>query len=168
MPQPFKLVLVLLLAAALAAGCGGDDDSPSGGGGDGAEKTEQAEKADGTDKTEKADKSDGSTAAAKPKKKKSARAEMVGCIEDEGFEVDHEGDDEEKATNYTVKAGGKKKAEIIIHSNKNQAASTARKVGEEKGINSIPFGRVEFRNNDAATDTEAGVLANCVAEAYVH
>ncbi len=89
-------------------------------------------------------------------------------MEDEGFEVSHEGDDEEKATNYTVEAGGKKKAEIIIHSNKGDAASAARKVGEEKGINSIPFGRVEFRNNDSATNTEAGVLANCVAEAYVH
>lgn len=155
MRQPLKLVLALFLAAALAAGCGGDDDSPSGGGGEGAEKTEQAEK------------DNGATPSAKPKKKKSARAGMVKCIEDEGFEVDHEGD-EEKATNYTVEGGGKKKAEIIIHSNENDAAGAARKVGEEKGVNSIPFGRVEFRNNDDATDTEAGVLANCVAEAYVH
>ena len=159
MRQPLKLVLALLLAAALAAGCG-DDDSSSGGGGDGAKKTEQAEKA------EKAD--NGATPSAKPKKKRSARAEMVKCVEDEGFEISHEGDDAEKATNYTVEGGGKKKAEIIIHSNKNDAAGAARKVGEEKGINSIPFGRVEFRNNDGATDREAGVLANCVAEAYVH
>ena len=158
MRQPLKLVLALLLAAALAAGCGGDDDSSSGGGGEGSEKTEKAEKAD-----------NGATPSAKPKtKKKSARAEMVKCMEDEGFEVDHEGDDAEKATNYTVEGGGKKKAEIIIHSNKNDAAGAARKAGEEKGINSIPFGRVEFRNNDDATNTEAGVLANCVAEAYVH
>ena len=160
MRQPLKLVLALLLAAALAAGCGGDDDSSSGGGGEGSEKTEKTEKA------EKAD--NGATPSAKPKKKKSARAEMVKCMEDEGFEVDHEGDDAEKATNYTVEGGGKKKAEIIIHSNKNDAAGAARKAGEEKGINSIPFGRVEFRNNDDATNTEAGVLANCVAEAYVH
>lgn len=156
MRQPLKLVLALFLAAALAAGCGGDDDSSGGGGGDGSEKTEQAES------------SNGATPSAKPKKKKSARAEMVKCIEDEGFDVSHEGDDEEKATDYTVEGGGKKKAEIIIHSNKNDAAGAARKIGEEKGINSIPFGRVEFRNNDAATDREAGVLANCVAEAYVH
>ena len=154
MRQPLNLVLVLVLAAALAAGCGGDDDSSSGGGGDGSEKTEKAD--------------NGATPSAKPKKKKSARAEMVKCIEDEGFEVSHKGDDEEKATNYTVERGGKKKADIIIHSNKNDAAGAARKVGEEKGVNSIPFGRVEFRNNDAATDTEAGLLANCVAEAYVH
>ncbi|HEV2774875.1 MAG TPA: hypothetical protein VGV90_04725 [Solirubrobacteraceae bacterium] len=160
MRQPLKLFLALVLAATLAAGCGSDDDSPDGGGGGGA-ASEQAENG------ENSEQADGSNPAAKPKKK-SARAEMVSCMEDEGFEVSHEGDDEEKATNYTVEAGGKKKAEIIIHSNKNDAAGAARKVGEEKGINSIPFGRVEFRNNDDATDTEAGVLANCVAEAYVH
>jgi len=154
MRQPLKLVLVVVLAAALAVGCGSDDDSSGGGGGSG-----------GSDKPKP--KASANGADAKPKKK-SARAEMVKCMEDEGFEVSHEGDDEEKATNYTIEAGGKKKAEIIIHSNKNDAAGTARKVGEEKGVNSIPFGRVEFRNNDAATDTEAGVLANCVAEAYVH
>lgn len=152
MRQPFKLVLVLVLAAALAAGCGSDDE-PSGGGADNGDAG--AERADAPKK------------AAKPKKK-SARAEMVKCMEDEGFEVSHKGDDEEKATDYTVQAGGKKKAEIIIHSNKSDAAGAARKVGEAKGINSIPFGRVEFRNNDAATDREAGILANCVAEAYVH
>jgi hypothetical protein len=153
MRRPFTLILTLLLAAALAGGCGGDDESSSGGGGDGG--------------SEKAEQGDGAKTAGKPKKK-STRAEMVKCIEDEGFEISHEGDDEEKATNYTVEGGGKKKADIIIHSNKNDAAGAARKVGEEKGINSIPFGRVEFRNNDDATDTEAGVLANCVAEAYVH
>ena len=152
MRQPLKLFLVLVLAAAFAAGCGSDDDSPSGGAGNGDAAAEQG---DAPKKT------------AKPKKK-SARAEMVKCMEDEGFEVDHEGDDAEKATNYTVEGGGKKKADIIIHSNKNDAAGAARKAGEEKGINSIPFGRVEFRNNDDATNTEAGVLANCVAEAYVH
>jgi hypothetical protein len=152
MRQPLKLVLVLVLAAAFAAGCGSDDDSPSGANGNGDDAAER---------------SDAPKKAAKPKKK-SARAEMVKCMEDEGFEVDHEGDDAEKATNYTVEGGGKKKAEIIIHSNKNDAAGAARKAGEEKGINSIPFGRVEFRNNDDATNTEAGVLANCVAEAYVH
>ncbi len=155
---PFKLLLAFLLAAAFAVGCG-DDDEPSNGGGGASEQAEQAEQ------DEKGDKAEG--AKAKPKKQ-SARAEMVGCMEDEGFEVSHEGDDEEKATNYTVEAGGKKKAEIIIHSNKADAAGAARKVGESKGVNSIPFGRVEFRNNDDATNTEAGVLANCVAEAYVH
>ncbi len=157
MRQPLKLLLALVLAAALAAGCGSDDDdsSSNGGGGGGGGSAES-------------DKPKSSAAAGKPKAKKSARGEMVKCIEDEGFEVTPEGDDEEKATNYTIEAGGKKKAEIIIRSNKNDAAGAARKAGEEKGINSIPFGRVEFRNNDDATDTEAGVLANCVAEAYVH
>lgn len=153
---PFKLFLAFVLAAALAAGCG-DDDS-SNGGGDGGGGSEQAEKAE---------KSEGSQPAAKPKKK-SVRGEMIGCIEDEGFEVSHEGDDEEKATNYTIEAGGKKKAEIILHANRNDAAGSARKAGEDKGINSVPFGRAEFRRADTATDREAGVLANCIAEAYVH
>jgi hypothetical protein len=161
MRQPHKLCLAFLLAAAFAVGCG-DDDEPSSGGA-ASEQTEQAENAENAEKGETAE----GSKAAKPKKK-SARAEMVSCIEDEGFGVSHEGDDEEKATNYTIEAGGKKKAEIIIHSNKNDAAGAAQKAGEEKGINSIPFGRVEFRNNDDATNTEAGVLANCVAEAYVH
>jgi hypothetical protein len=151
MRQPLKLVLVLVLAAAFAAGCGSDDESPSGSAGNGDGAAEQ---------------SDAPKKAAKPKKK-SVRAEMVNCMEDVGFEVSHEGDDEKKATNYTVEAGDKKKAEIIIHSNKNDAAGSARKAGK-KGINAVPFGRAEFRRNDDATDTEAGVLANCVAEAYVH
>ena len=154
---PFKLVLAFVLAAAFAVGCG-DDDEPSNGGAGASEQAEQAQNGE---------KGEGSEAAAKPKKK-SARAEMVSCIEDEGFDVSHEGDDEEKATNYTIERRGKKKADIIIHSNQNDAAGAAKKAGEEKGINSIPFGRVEFRNNDDATNTEAGVLANCVAEAYVH
>jgi hypothetical protein len=152
MRRPLKIFLTFVLAAGFATGCGSDDDSSGGGGGSG-----------GSDKPKASAKADD----AKPKKQ-SARAEMVKCMEEEGFEVSHEGDDDEKATNYTIEAGGKKKAEVIIHSTKNGAASAARKVGEEKGTNSIPFGRVEFRNNDSATDTEAGVLANCVAEAYVH
>ena len=151
MRQPFKLVLALVLAAGFAAGCGSDDDSSKDGGGSAA-----------------ADKATTSTPAAKPKKKASARAEMVTCMEDGGFEVTHEGDDDATATNYTIEAGGSKKAEIIIHSNKNDATRSANKAGEEKGINAIPFGRTEFRRGDAATNTEAGVLANCVAEAYVH
>jgi hypothetical protein len=163
MRQPScKLLLAFVLAAAFAVGCG-DDDEPANGGA-ASQPAEQAENG------EKADDGDGA-ASAKPAdkpKKQSARAEMVECIEDEGFDVSHKGDDEEKATNYTVEAGGKKKAEIIIHSNENDAAGAAKKAGEEKAINSIPFGRVEFRNNDDATNTEAGVLANCVAEAYVH
>ena len=153
MRRPLKLLLTIVLAAGFATGCGSDDDSSGGGGGG----------SGGSDKPKASAKADD----AKPKKQ-SARAGMVKCMEDEGFEVSHEGDDEEKATNYTVEGGGKKKAEIIIHSNKGDAASAARKVGEEKGVNSIPFGRVEFRNNDSATNREAGVLANCVAEAYVH
>ena len=158
MRQPYKLCLAFLLAAAFAVGCGDDDEPASGGA-----ASEQTEQAGAGEKGENGEKAE----AAKPKRK-SARAEMVSCIEDEGFEVSHEGDDEEKATNYTVEADGKKKAEIIIHSNRNDAAGAAKRAGEEKGINSIPFGRVEFRNNDDATNTEAGVLANCVAEAYVH
>ena len=152
MRQPFKLVLALVLAAGFAAGCGSDDDSSKDGGGSAGSRQGRPHP----------------TPAAKPKKKASARAEMVTCMEDGGFEVTHEGDDDATATNYTIEAGGSKKAEIIIHSNKNDATRSANKAGEEKGINAIPFGRTEFRRGDAATNTEAGVLANCVAEAYVH
>jgi hypothetical protein len=159
--RPCKLLLAFVLAAAFAAGCGDDDEPANGAASPPAEQAQNGEKADDGDGAER------EKPAGKPKKK-SARAEMVECIEDEGFDVSHKGDDEEKATNYTVEAGGKKKAEIIIHSNENDAAGAAKKAGEEKAINSIPFGRVEFRNNDDATNTEAGVLANCVAEAYVH
>ncbi len=165
MRQPLKLLLAVAVAAALAAGCGSDDEPSSNGGGGGGGSAE-SDKPKSSEPAGK--KAESSEPAGKPKAKKSARGEMVKCMEDEGFEVTPEGDDEEKATNYTIEAGGKKKAEIIIRSNKNDAAGAARKAGEEKGINSIPFGRVEFRNNDDATDTEAGVLANCVAEAYVH
>lgn len=157
MRQPLKFVLAVLLAATFAAGCGSDDDSSNGGnaggaGGGGGGST-QAESA---------------APDAKPSAKRSVRAEMVRCIERAGFEVTHEGDDAEKATNYTIEARGSKKAEIIIHANRNDAAGSAVRAGEDKGINSVPFGRAEFRRADTASNSEAGELANCVAEAYVH
>lgn len=159
MRQPLKIVLAVLLAAAFAAGCGSDDES-SNGNGDGA----AANGGGGGASTQ----AEGSPAAGRSSPKRSVRAEMVKCMEDAGFEVTHEGDDAEKATNYTIEAGGSKKAEIIIHANRNDATGSAVRAGEERAINSVPFGRAEFRRADTATNSEAGVLANCVAEAYVH
>ena len=150
MHQPLKIVLAVLLAAAFAAGCGSDDESNGNGGGGASTQAE------------------GSASETRSTPKRSVRAEMVKCMEDAGFEVTHEGDDAEKATNYTIEAGGAKKAEIIIHANRNDATGSAVRAGEERAINSVPFGRAEFRRAGTATDGEAGVLANCVAEAYVH
>ena len=170
MRQPLKIALAVLLAAAFAAGCGSDDDSSSGG--DAADKTTTSAQAatDGTDADaggESEPETDTKSGGAKPKPA-SARAKMLTCLEDDaGFEVTHEGDDEAKATAYTVEgdSGGSKKAEIIIHSNQNDAAGAARRAGEDKGLNAVAFGRAEFIRYKA-TDTEAGQIVNCVAAGY--
>ncbi len=154
MRQPLKIALAVVLAAAFAAGCGSDDDSPKGGGG-----------AAGSGKS---DKSKGSAPPAKLKPT-SARGKMVKCMDRAGFDVTHKGQDEATATNYIVEGAkaGSKKAVIIIHLNKDDSERAAIKAGETKGLNAVPFGRAEFIRYDA-TDREAGVLANCVAESYVH
>ncbi|MCA1683030.1 MAG: hypothetical protein LC685_03430 [Actinobacteria bacterium] len=56
---------------------------------------------------------------------------------------------------------------IIIHPNREQAERAAINAGEGEGLNAVPFGRAEFIPYDA-TDTDAGVLANCVAEGCIH
>jgi hypothetical protein len=151
MRQPLTTFLAVVLAATLAAGCGSDDTSPSGGGGAGATAT--------------------SKSSAKPAEVKSTstRGKLLTCMRDAGFQVTHEGQDESTATNYTVAGDDakSKKAVIVIHSNRGEAVRAATKAGEEKGLNTVPFGRAVFIRY-AATDTEAGVLANCVAEQYVH
>lgn len=150
MRQRLKIALAVVLAAGIAAGCGSDDDSANGGGSGG---------------------SDTSKSAAKPAKLKptSARGQMVKCMDRAGFDVTHKDQDEATATNYIVQGdkAGSKKAVIIIHSNKDDSERAAIKAGETKGLNAVPFGRAEFIRYDA-TDREAGVLANCVAESYVH
>jgi hypothetical protein len=160
MRHSLKFALAVVVAAGFATGCGSDDDSDkprAGGASDEAKTTESSDK-DSTGTKAKS--------TSKPKRE-SARGQMVSCMEKAGFEVTHEGEDAAAATNYTV--GGdeakSRKAVIIIHSNKNDASAAATKAGEEKALNAVAFGRAEFIRYHA-TDTEAGQLANCVAEGY--
>ena len=145
-----RAALAALVAAAIVTGCGSDDDSKPAASGE-TEKTEQ------TEQTEK---------SAAPKKR-SARAKLVDCIEGEGMEISHEGDDAEKATDYTVGPDDPKrrKAQIKIHSNRADAQGSASRAGLEKGLNAVAFGRAEFIRYEA-TDNEAGRIVNCMSAAY--
>jgi len=130
---------VLVIAGFLATGCGSDDDTDPRS--DGQPKAGQAEK--GTPP-------------------KSARGQMVECIQSElGFDVKAD-DDPDK---LSVKSpNGKLKAVVAIHTD----AGAARKAVAQtlnKGVNAVVFGRAEFIRH-AASDTEAGVIANCVAIEY--
>ncbi len=168
MRQPLKTVSAVLLAAvfALAIGCGSDDDSSSGGDATDKARTSAQAAADDDTKTEDAPEADRETGGAKPKPT-GARAKMLSCLEEAGFAISHEGDDEQKATDYTIEgtSGRQKRAEIVIHSNRNDAAGAATKAGEEKGLNAVAFGRAQFIRYEA-TDTEAGQIVNCVAAGY--
>jgi hypothetical protein len=148
------LALLLTLAFA-AAGCGSDDDDSKSGASSAGDKTEQADKTD--KKTEKSS----------APKKTSARGKLVSCIEGEGLEISHEGDDAEKATNYTVGPDNAKrrKAVIKIHSNRGEASRSAERAGLDKGLNAVAFGRAEFIRYEA-TDNEAGRIVNCMSAAY--
>lgn len=150
MRQPLKLILALVLAAGVATGCGSDDDSPNGDSGGSDTPTTAAQ-------------------SSEPPKRSTARGKMVNCIERAGFEVTHKDQDAATATNYTVEGddpGSSKKAEVVIHPNRDDAERSSIKAGEEKGINALAFGRAEFIRHESS-DTEAGVLANCIAGAYV-
>ena len=150
MRQPLKISLAVVLAAGIATGCGSDDESPNAAsGGSDAPKT--------------------SAKASEPPKPTSARGEMVNCMERAGFEVTHEDQDAATATSYTVQGDdpGSRKAVVVIHPNRDDAERSSIKAGEDEGLNAVAFGRAEFIRYES-TDTEAGVLANCVAEAYVH
>jgi len=132
---------VLVTAGLIVGGCGSDDDTePTS---DGQPKAAQGEK----DKPQP----------------KSARAQMVQCIESElGFEV---GSDAEPDKLSVKGPGDKLKAVIVIHPN----AGAARKAVAqtlETGTNAVVFGRAEFIRRGVATDTEAGVIANCIAVEY--
>jgi hypothetical protein len=154
MRRPSDTVLAVLAAAALVAGCGSDDKSTS--------------SATGTSAAGGSSKAKTSAKAAAPKRA-STRGKMVKCLRDAGFDVAAAGGDEETATTYTVKGAGagSRKAVIVIHSDKGGATSAATKAGAEKGLNAVAFGRAEFIRYKS-TNTEAGVIANCVAEGYVH
>ncbi len=160
LPAALAILLALVLAV---AGCGSDDDDAKSGGSADTEKTEKAEKGEKTEKTEKTEKANGSEAP----KKASARAKLVDCIEGEGLEISYEGDDPDKATNYTVGPDDAKrrKALIEIHSNRGDASSSAERKGLEKGLNAVAFGRAEFIRYEA-TDTEAGHIVGCMSQAY--
>jgi hypothetical protein len=143
---------ILIAAVIAAAGCGSDDKPKSG--------------AADTPKSPAAAKPETKAKSAAPKPT-SARAKLVNCIVDKGFEVTHAGQDAATATTYTVPSGdgGRATAVIKIHSSRDEARSSVRRAGEERGVNAVPFGRAEFIR-EAATDTEAGVILNCVSLAY--
>ena len=148
--------LAVLLTIVFAAGCGSDDDEKSGASGD----TEKTEKADKADKADKAGKSGAP-------KRTSARGKLVDCVEGEGLEISHEGEDAEKATDYTVGPDNarRRKAVIKIHSNRDEAQRSAERAGLDKGLNAVAFGRAEFIRYEA-TDNEAGRIVNCLSMAY--
>jgi hypothetical protein len=141
MPRNRVALAALVIAGVIATGCGSDDDTEPNS--DGQPKAGQAENA-------------------KPPPKKSARGQMVECIESElGFEAKAD-DDPDK---LSVKSpDGKLKAVVVIHPD----VGVARKAVAQtlnKGVNAVVFGRAEFIRH-AASDTEAGVIANCVAIQY--
>jgi hypothetical protein len=166
MPRTRAALAALLLAIAIATatGCGSDDDSKSDSSAKPAQKpgTKSAEKSDDTSK----DTSDDASAAPKAS---GARGKLTSCLDREGIDVSHEGQDAATATTYTLKArsgeGDKTDAVVKIHSSRDEAASSARRAGEERGINAVAFGRAEFIRR-AATDNEAGTIVNCVSLAY--
>jgi hypothetical protein len=141
------------LVFALASGCGSDDDSKSRASGEPGAKNEHS--------TKPADK--GSAAP----KRSSARGKLVDCIEREGIDITPEGDDEAKATSYTVgpQSARRRKAVIKIHSNRGEASRSAERAGLDKGLNAVAFGRAEFIRYEA-TDNEAGRIVNCMSAAY--
>jgi hypothetical protein len=165
MPRTHAVLAALLLAGAIATatatGCGSDDDSKSGSTAKPGTKTEQKAA------TKPADTSDGDGSAAP--KASSARGKLTTCLDREGIDAAHEGQDAATATTYTLKArsgeGDKTDAVIKIHPSRDEAAGSARRAGEDRGINAVAFGRAEFIRR-AATDTEAGVIVNCVSMAY--
>ena len=130
----------LVTAGLIVAGCGSDDDpAPTS---DGKPKAAQVE----NDKP----------------KPKSARAQMIECIESElGLDVASDAEPDKLSVNG---ANDKVKAVIVVHPN---AGAARRAVAQtlETGTNAVVFGRVEFIRR-AATDTEAGVIANCIAIEY--
>jgi hypothetical protein len=132
-------LVVLVTAGLLATGCGSDDDK---------------EPNSDSSRSEAA-----RTENAKPKRK-SVRAQMVKCIEDElGYDV---ASDDDRLSVDNPK--GKLQAVIVIHSDAGAARSAVGKT-LETGRNAVVFGRAEFIRH-AADDTSAGVIANCLQLAY--
>lgn len=131
---------VLATAGLIVAGCGSDDDTEPKS--DGQPEAAQVEKAE--------------------PKPKSARAQMVECIESElGFDVASDAEPDKLSVNGP---DDKLKAVIVVHPD---AGAARRAVAQtlETGTNAVVFGRAEFIRR-AATDTEAGVIVNCIAVEY--
>lgn len=141
-----RIALAVLLSAGLiATGCGSDDDAePDSQGGSNATQAQESD------------------SKAKPKKK-SVRETMVGCIEGElGSDIETDDGDDNR---LTVKGSDDKAlAVIVIHSDVG-AAKKAVAQTLETGTNAVTFGRAEFIRR-SADDTEAGVIANCLQQAY--
>lgn len=155
------LTVLAVLSLALATGCGSDDDSKSSASGDSGAKAEHPAKSGDKGSTASEDK------GAKASKRSSARGKLVDCIENQGIDITAEGDDEAKATSYTVgpQSARRRKAVIKIHSNRGEAQRSADKAGLEKGLNAVAFGRAEFVRYHA-TDNEAGRIVGCMSQAY--
>jgi len=144
-----RFALAALLSAGLiATGCGSDDDPEPNS--DGRPEAAQVEESESESKP-------------KPKPKRSVRSQMVGCIEGElGSDVATDDDD---ANRLSVNgAGDKALAVIVIHSDVGAARKAVAKT-LEGGSNAVTFGRAEFIRR-SADDTEAGVIANCLQQAY--
>jgi hypothetical protein len=144
-----RAALALLVAGLLVVGCGDDDDAKQAGN---AKPATQADGGSGAKKKQKA------------AKKTSSRAKLVRCVEDAGFDVAPAGGDAEKATKYTVTGGEKsgRQAVITIYPNRDDAERATAHAG---ALNAVPFGRAVLTVY-AASNREAGSIANCVSLAY--
>lgn len=138
---------VLLSAGLIATGCGSDDDPEPSSESQGGSNATQAQESGSKPKTAK----------------KSVRETMVDCIEGElGSDVETDDGDDNR---LTVKGSEDKAlAVIVIHSDVGAAKKAVGKT-LESGTNAVTFGRAEFIRRSAG-DTEAGVIANCLQQAY--
>lgn len=141
-----QIVLAAITAAVVATGCGSETTEPT------------------TDKSS----ATATTQTAKPKAK-SARSQMIACIEGVGFEVTHDDQPAATATNYTVEddkpKAGWLKAVIIIHPDAATAEKSAQAGRAEDDLDDTAIGRSEYIVH-AADDTEARVIGTCVADQF--